>query len=209
MVVTNRKIPLCYNKWDYFHLENTREQVLKRPLSTSKYVIFIIIFKKGERGLREQPKNQISKKALTAWKMGALISAGFWLLIVVAIGVGIYFLELSYWFLGLAAAVWVVYTIISVLVIPRVRHRVWRYEVHEHEIDLQFGLFVIKRVLIPMVRVQHVDTHQGPLLRRYKLASIEISTAATKHEIPALDLEEADLMRDHISKLARVTDDDV
>lgn len=141
--------------------------------------------------------------------MGALISAGFWLLIVVAIGVGIYFLELSYWFLGVAVAIWVVYTIISVLVIPRVRHRVWRYEVHEHEIDLQYGLFVIKRVLIPMVRVQHVDTHQGPLLRRYKLASIEISTAATKHEIPALDLEEADLMRDHISKLARVTDDDV
>lgn len=35
MVVTNRKIPLCYNKWDYFHLENTREQVLKRLLSTS------------------------------------------------------------------------------------------------------------------------------------------------------------------------------
>ncbi len=31
MVVTNRKIPLCYNKWDYFHLENTREQVLERP----------------------------------------------------------------------------------------------------------------------------------------------------------------------------------
>lgn len=181
-----------------------------RPAFHKQVRIFHYNFlKKGERGLREQPKNQISKKALTVWKMGALISAGLWLLIVVAIGVGIYILELSNWYLGVAAGIWLIYAIISVLIIPRVRHRVWRYEVHEHEIDLQFGLFVIKRVLIPMVRVQHVDTHQGPLLRRYKLASIEISTAATKHEIPALDLEEADLLRDHISKLARVTDDDV
>lgn len=159
--------------------------------------------------MREQPQNQISVRALTVWKISALISAGLWFLIIIAFGVLSYFLELSYLYLGLAVGIWLIYTIIIVFVIPRVRHRVWRYEVHEHEIDLQYGLFVIKRVLIPMVRVQHVDTHQGPLLRKYKLASIEISTAATKHEIPALDINEADQLRDHISRLARVTDDDV
>ncbi len=159
--------------------------------------------------MRKQPQNQISLKALTVWRISALITAGILLLIVIGLGVGVYFLELSYWYTIGAAGIWVIYSIVSVLLIPKVRHRVWRYEVHEHEIDLQFGLFVIKRVLIPMVRVQHVDTHQGPLLRRNKLASIEISTAATKHEIPALDIAEADQLRDHISRLARVTDNDV
>ncbi|PMC34018.1 hypothetical protein CJ195_25335 [Bacillus sp. UMB0899] len=159
--------------------------------------------------MRKQPQNQISLKALTVWRISALITSGILLLIVIGAGVGVYFLELSYWYTIGAAGLWGIYSVITVFLVPKIRHRVWRYEVHEHEIDLQFGLFVIKRVLIPMVRVQHVDTHQGPLLRKNKLASIEISTAATKHEIPALDITEADQLRDHISKLARVTDDDV
>jgi membrane protein YdbS with pleckstrin-like domain len=162
-----------------------------------------------ESRLRELPKTQISLKALTVWKLSALISAIIFFSIVVAIGIGVYFLEFTYWITVAAVFVWLVISLITIFVIPKVKHRVWRYEVHEHEIDLQYGLFVIKRVLIPMVRVQHVDTHQGPLLRKYQLASVEISTAATKHEIPALDLREADILRDHISRLARVTDDDV
>ncbi|MGM7724410.1 PH domain-containing protein [Metabacillus sp. Hm71] len=159
--------------------------------------------------MRDLPKNKISLKALTVWRLSALISSIIFLLVVVGVGVGVYFLHFTYWITVGAAIIWLISSLLSIFIIPKIRHRVWRYEVHEHEIDLQFGLFVIKRVLIPMVRVQHVDTHQGPLLRKYKLASIEISTAATKHEIPALDLQEADLLRDHISKLARVTDDDV
>ena len=60
-----------------------------------------------------------------------------------------------------------------------------------------------------MVRVQHVDTEQGPLLRKYNLATVSISTAATVHQIPALDVEEAEEMRHAISSLARVAEDDV
>ena len=60
-----------------------------------------------------------------------------------------------------------------------------------------------------MVRVQHVDTEQGPLLRKYNLATVTISTAATVHGIPALDIEEAEEMRHAISRLARVADEDV
>ena len=74
---------------------------------------------------------------------------------------------------------------------------------------MQHGVFVIERTLVPMVRVQHVDTTQGPLLRKYQLATIYISTAATRHEIPAIDLQEAEELRHSISALARVAEDDV
>ena len=40
-----------------------------------------------------------------------------------------------------------------------------------------------------MIRVQHVDTVQGPILRKYQLASVIVNTAATAHEIPALRRE--------------------
>ncbi len=85
----------------------------------------------------------------------------------------------------------------------------WRYEVREHEVELQYGVFVVKRVLVPMIRVQHVDTSEGPILRKYKLANVTIATAATVHEIPALDVEKADQLRDYISQLAREAKEDV
>ena len=60
-----------------------------------------------------------------------------------------------------------------------------------------------------MIRVQHVETSQGPFLRKYDLASVEVSTAATVHTIPALDLQEADELRHYISKMASVEEEDV
>ncbi|HLS67353.1 MAG TPA: PH domain-containing protein, partial [Pseudogracilibacillus sp.] len=63
--------------------------------------------------------------------------------------------------------------------------------------------------IIPMIRVQHVDTKQGPILKRYSLATVSISTAATVHEIPALNEAEASVIRDRISVLARVDEDDI
>lgn len=113
------------------------------------------------------------------------------------------------WIGILLAAVWLGISFVIIIMIPNIRHRVWRYEVHENEIDIQHGIFVVTRVIVPMVRVQHVDTSQGPILRKYNLASVQISTAATTHSIPALDVEEADQLRDSISRLARVTEDDV
>lgn len=60
-----------------------------------------------------------------------------------------------------------------------------------------------------MIRVQHVDTNQGPILKKYGLATVEISTAATIHKIPALELAEAEELRYYIGKLTRVADEDV
>ncbi|MNH45721.1 hypothetical protein D3C79_1082440 [compost metagenome] len=57
--------------------------------------------------------------------------------------------------------------------------------------------------------MQHVDTTQGPILKKYDLGNISISTAATVHTIPALVMDEADVLRARISDLARVAEDDV
>ncbi|MBD1382154.1 PH domain-containing protein [Metabacillus arenae] len=159
--------------------------------------------------MRSAPKNQISPKALTVWKLSSSVFHGISLLVVIGIYILKYFFDWPYWIPVSVTIVWAISAILSIFIIPKLRHRIWRYEVFEHEIDLQFGVFVVKRVLVPMVRVQHVDTQQGPLLKKYKLATVTISTAATTHVIPALNLEEADQLRDFISKLARVTDDDV
>lgn len=122
---------------------------------------------------------------------------------------GTYYFEWPIFIYYIAGGIVVLSSIFLIYLFPKIRWDHWRYEVREHEIEIQHGLFVVKRTLIPMVRVQHVDTTQGPILKKYDLGNISISTAATVHTIPALVMDEADALRARISELARVAEDDV
>lgn len=159
--------------------------------------------------MQSEPQHQISKRALTVWRITALILVIFFTLLLIGYLIIAYIFNLPLWISVILIAVVLLMAIFMIGVFPLIKWKKWRYEVHEHEIDLQYGIFIIRRILIPMVRVQHVDTVQGPLLRKYKLASVTISTAATTHEIPALDVEEAEQLRTTISQLARVVEEDV
>jgi len=159
--------------------------------------------------VREKPVNRISEKGLRVWRLYGLIQTFFVLLLAIGAGVLTYIFEWPWWIYVLGVSVVMMYAYLFVYLFPKIKWLRWRYEVRESEIELQHGLFIVKRTLIPMVRVQHVDTSQGPILRKYNLAGITISTAATNHEIPALITEEADELRSRISALARVAEDDV
>lgn len=156
-----------------------------------------------------EPKNRISVKALTVWRISGILAAVIWM----AAGGGAYALIKLFdwpgWLIPIVGAIAAAAAIWRVAVLPPLRWKRWRYEVRESEIEVQSGLFVITRTLVPMIRVQHVETKQGPLLRKYGLATVEISTAATLHEIPALELAEADDLRFYISKMASVEEEDV
>ncbi len=95
------------------------------------------------------------------------------------------------------------------IVVPELRWRRWRWEVREHEIDLQRGILVVRRTLIPMARVQHVETERGLIGQALGLSTVEIHTAAGSHEIPLLRDDDAGRIRARIAELARTDVDDV
>jgi uncharacterized protein len=108
-------------------------------------------------------------------------------------------------------AVWILLPVvvfaIGVVAIPELRWSRWRYEVRDEEIDLRHGTLTITRTLIPMLRVQHVDTTRGPLDQLLGLATVVVHTAAGRTTIPALDDEYAGRLRDQIARLARTADE--
>jgi uncharacterized protein len=93
------------------------------------------------------------------------------------------------------------------VVLPLLRWRKWRYEVRDEEIDLLRGALVVRRTLIPMTRVQHVDTQRTPLSDVFDLRSVTVHTAAGSHSIPALREGDAAAIRDRIAVLAREPDE--
>jgi uncharacterized protein len=107
--------------------------------------------------------------------------------------------------LALASAVGVI--LIGGLGLPLLRWRTWRYEVRDEEIDMLRGAVVVRRTLIPMTRVQHVDTQRTPLSDLFELRSVTVHTAAGSHSIPALRPADAAAIRDRIALLARQPDE--
>jgi membrane protein YdbS with pleckstrin-like domain len=105
----------------------------------------------------------------------------------------------------------IVFALLGVLgggvLLPLLRFRNWRYEVRDYEIDLLRGALVVTRTLVPMTRVQHVDTRQTVLSQAFELRSVIVHTAAGSQEIPALRPGEATRIRDRIALLAREPDD--
>lgn len=159
--------------------------------------------------MNNQPKNKISRKGLTVWRLYGMIETFVLALLAGGAAALTYFFEWQAWLYGAYGGALLLFGFLLIYLFPKIRWQRWRYEVREQEIELQHGLFIVTRTLVPMVRVQHVDTEQGPILRRYDLAEISISTAATTHTIPALITSEADELRGMISALARVAEDDV
>ena len=93
------------------------------------------------------------------------------------------------------------------IALPLVRWRTWRYAVRDEEIDLLRGAVVVRRTLIPMTRVQHVDTQRTPLSDFFDLRAVTVHTAADSHAIPALRPGDAAAIRDRIALLARQPDE--
>ncbi|MCM3742195.1 PH domain-containing protein [Oceanobacillus luteolus] len=159
--------------------------------------------------MRQPPQHLIDPRALKVWKISAVLYTGIiWVLLIV----GAILTIINDWSMLYIIISIFLHGIISYLFIflfPKLRYRRWRYEIFEQEIYIQHGIFIMTRTLVPMIRVQHVDTEQGPLMKKYHVASVSISTAATTHVIPALSEDDASDLRDRISQLARVDEDDV
>jgi membrane protein YdbS with pleckstrin-like domain len=97
--------------------------------------------------------------------------------------------------------------VLFVLVLPPLLWRRWRYEIRSLEVDLQRGLLRVTRTLVPMARVQHVDTRHGPLQRRLGLSTVVFYTAAGPTEIPQLAQKTAAEVRDRIAELTQSRDE--
>jgi uncharacterized protein len=108
-------------------------------------------------------------------------------------------------FLPLVAAV--LYGAFAVTALPGLRWRRWAYEVRDDEIDLRHGALVVRRTLVPIRRVQHVDTETGPLQGSFGLSTVSFHTAAGTTSIPALGTDEAERVRARVAALSRTRDD--
>ena len=162
--------------------------------------------------MRDLPKDQLNPKIKNVWR----ISDAIWLTIVFlccfvpfAIAQAV---EPATWImivLVVVACLYVIGLIVWLIILPPIRFMRWRYELSDDYLDIARGIIWRKRFIIPFIRVQNTDTRQGPVLRAFGLSSVTVSTAAGEHEIPGLETQGAEEVRDRAAELARIAHEDV
>ena len=144
--------------------------------------------------MTQLPSRRLAGNARWVWR---LRQAFFWGIATIAVLIIAPKLDLP----GSLALIPLGVLVVAVTVAPVLRWRAWRWDVRPEAIEIRRGVLVIRHTVVPMVRVQHVDTTSGLLEQAFDLYSVEIHTAAGSHTIPLLETRDADELRRRIEDL--------
>lgn len=159
-----------------------------------------------------EPSQKISPKAITVWRIRDAIYS---LVTLTIIGTLIYLSYYFEWFQWIQVILSVIFTyrvlntIYKLTIHPVYLQKTWRYEIDPNYIQLKYGYFHRTHTLIPMSRIEYVNTNQGPLLRKFDLASLTFGTVTSSHDIPAISIDEAKRLREKIAQFAQIEQNDV
>jgi uncharacterized protein len=145
------------------------------------------------------PANRVSRRAILYWTVRAVAT---W----VVLG-GVEFVILFVggspipWGRWLIVAVTAVVAVSYIVVMPRWRYAVHRWETTSQAAYTQTGWLNQERRIAPISRIQTVDSHRGPLEQLLRLANVTVTTASAAGplKIHGLDLVTAERLVDELT----------
>jgi uncharacterized protein len=88
-----------------------------------------------------------------------------------------------------------------VWVVPKRRYDRWGYDAGDDRLRIERGYLFYSDTIVPFGRIQHIDVDQGPIERRYDLATFSAHTAGTHGStitLPGLKHADALALRERI-----------
>jgi uncharacterized protein len=104
---------------------------------------------------------------------------------------------------GVAAVAVVAVAAGAVLWVERRRYRAWAYRERDDDLIVSRGVLVRRVSVVPYGRMQFVEVTAGPFERAFRLATVQLHTAAAASDarIPGLERDEAARLRDRLTVL--------
>ena len=122
--------------------------------------------------------------------------------LVVLIGLVVGWLLVPHWAWLLAIAANLIFGIWRAIVTVRAV-KAWGYAERDNDLLVRHGLLIRRLSIVPYARMQYVDVTAGPLERAFRLATVQLHTAAaaTDARVPGLPPDEASRLRDRLTAL--------
>ncbi len=130
-----------------------------------------------------------------------LINRAIWVVVVLA-GLGVGWALTGFWLWPVLFGAELVFAVWRSWVTVRAV-RAWGYAERDNDLLVRHGLVIRRLSIVPYARMQFVDVTAGPLERAFKLATVQLHTAAAASDakIPGLPPEEAARLRDRLTAL--------
>jgi uncharacterized protein len=147
------------------------------------------------------PRHQVSPRAVSWWTTQAALEVAT-VLIPLGIVLGVW-IDAPRWLVPGTAAVAVI-CLAYLLVMPRWRFRVHRWETTDHAFYTSRGWLNQEWRVAPMSRIQTVDTERGPLQQLFGLATVTVTTASAAGALRVVGLDRA-VADDLVTRLTETT----
>lgn len=105
------------------------------------------------------------------------------------------------WIIIIGVSIALLYLIISVIFIPIYRYKIFKYNIDDNVVTVRNGLWFVSVMKVPLFRIQNVDTHEGILMRKYKLANLTLSTAGDNISIKFINKTTATRLKQQIKSV--------
>jgi membrane protein YdbS with pleckstrin-like domain len=153
------------------------------------------------------PRNRVSPRAITWWTTQAALEVAA-VLIPLTVGL-VAWADARPWLLPATAAV-AITGLGYLLVMPRWRFRVHRWETTEDAVYTSAGWISQEWRVAPMSRIQTVDTERGPLQQLFGLATVTVTTASAAGalRLAGLDRAVADDLVEQLTETTQATPGD-
>lgn len=165
-----------------------------------------------ESTVLREPAHQVSPRAVTYWRVSALIGA----VVEWAVVIPVYLFAVPEifegrpWWTTVLLVVSLVAPLVHLVVMPQLRFRIHRWEVTPTAIHTRSGWLSIDSRIAPLSRVQTVDSTQGALMRVFNLASLTVTTASAAGPITidCLDREDARRLVHELTEITGASEGD-
>jgi uncharacterized protein len=153
------------------------------------------------------PAHLVSRRAIAYWTVRAIPG---WLVLIVP--------QVIWLMADLDRPTWHVIVLIvtgvlalaHLIIMPRWRYRVHRWETTAEAVYTQSGWFDQERRIAPTSRIQTVDSQRGPLEQLFGLANVTVTTASAAGplKIHGLDLQVAQQLVHELTTITQATTGD-
>lgn len=150
------------------------------------------------------PRRRVSRSAIGYWAVRALL--GWLLLIAIQVIIMVTAQDASDWHV-VALVITGVIAAAHLVVMPRWRYHVHRWEAAPQAVYTQAGWFDQERRIAPISRIQTIDSERGPLEQLFGLANVTVTTASAAGplKIHGLDRATAEQLVEELTTTTQAT----
>ena len=103
----------------------------------------------------------------------------------------------------------VITAITGLIVSPYLTYKFASFIQTEESVEIRSGAFIRRRTLIPLVRVQHVNHIQGPIMSLFGLSKLVIATASDSFGLEGISSKKAYDLAEQVTAAAEAAREDL